>query len=202
MNGNSGEGANEKNDVEETLEKNESEQIDEKDDGAEGSKKSEAKYTEEDLDRIIKEKVSRERKKHLKELEDQKKSLTEAQKLEKMTEDEKAKYELEKLQKENAELKKSQNLTEQMAIARKELVEIGTPMPDALLKVFVSDDADTTKAAIDEIKELWPKAIDDAVKKALKGKVPPGEPNDPKKPSVGASYAQQYNEQRVPKKEA
>lgn len=156
----------------------------------------ERKYSDKDVDGIVAKRLARERSKMEREIRDQvakesSDSLSEAEKLRHMTELERAQYEARKLKAEKAELEGRIALSEMMDTARSELGGAGIDLPDELLRMFVSKDADKTSAAIGSIKELWPKAVSAAVKAALK-REPPKADRDPAAKSVGAEFAEQY----------
>lgn len=173
---------------------------DEGDDG--GESKPEPKYTDDDVDGIVEKRLARERAKMAKDIRKQiddeaHEAQTEAQKLAGMTELERAKHEAEKLRKEKEVLERKQNLTDQMAVARRELNDSGISLCDELLEVFVAPDAETTGAAIDKIKELWPQEVNKAVQAALKRKPPEAGKSHNDTPSYGASYATNYSKQML-----
>jgi hypothetical protein len=98
--------------------------------------------------------------------------LTEAEKLAQMTEVEKQAYEMKKLRDE-LETYKKQNVHSELAkTARQMLTDEGINIPDALLKNLVTDEADSTKEAVEAFADLYKEAVQDAVKEALKGKTP------------------------------
>ena len=163
--------------------------------GEEG-KKTDPKYTDAEVNAILEKRLARERAKMAKEIREQiaqeaENAKTEAQKLENMTELQRAKYEAEQLRKEKAELEMKQNLSDQMAVARKELSDAGIVLGDELLGMFVAPDAETTSTAIDKLKELWPKAVNDATQAKLKRTPPPAD-KAPNQKSYGASFAEAY----------
>lgn len=160
------------------------------------------KYTDDDVNSIVEKRLARERAKMAKDIRKQiddeaHEAQTEAQKLAGMTELERAKHEAEKLRAEKAELEQKQNLADQMAVARRELNDSGIVLCDELLEVFVAPDAETTNAAIDKIKELWPQEVNKAVQTALKRKTPEAGKNHDDSPSYGASYATNYSKQML-----
>ena len=175
---------------------------DDEGDASEGESKPELKYTDSDMDKAIKKRLARERATMAKEIREQleaeaQEEQTEAQKLAGMTELERAKHEADKLRKEKAELEQKQNLADQMAVARRELNDSGIVLCDELLEVFVAPDAETTGAAIDKIKELWPQEVNKAVQAALKRKSPEAGKSHGDAPSYGASYATNYSKQML-----
>lgn len=150
--------------------------------------KPDPKYTDEDLDKLINRAIAKERKRAERAVQDAKEQMTEAQKLEKMTDLERAEHEAEKQRKRADELEKRQNLADQMKVARKELGDADITLPDELLSMFVSPEAEATKEAIGKVKELWPKAVQKAVEDALKRNPPQAEAK-PAGTSVGAAMA-------------
>lgn len=127
--------------------------------------KGEAKYTDEDLDKIL-------NKKFAKWKENQEKAVKEAEKLGAMNAQEKAEYERDQLKKELSELKKAAALAEMSKTARKMLSDGGITISDDLLSVMVTDDAVKTKAAIDGFSKAFTEAVEAAVKERLKGEPP------------------------------
>lgn len=149
------------------------------------------KYTDEDLDKLISRAIAKERKRAEKAVEEAKEKMTEAQKLEKMNDLERAKHEAEKQRKRADELEQKQNLAEQMKVARKELGEADITLPDELLSMFVSHEAEETGAAINKLKDLWPKAVRKAVSEALKREPPKNEGKGSLDVSLGAKKAEE-----------
>lgn len=161
--------------------------------GSDDAKKGKT-YTDDDLDKIIKDRLARAKTEWEKQLEDEKNKLTEAQKLEKMNAQEKAEYTAKKLQAEIDQLKREKSFNEQMAVARKELSEKGINLSDALLKKLVSPDAETTKTTLDEFVPLWQKELNDAVQEALKRNPPKADRGQGQVKSDGAKAADKYNQ--------
>ncbi|MEG0504155.1 MAG: DUF4355 domain-containing protein, partial [Raoultibacter sp.] len=117
------------------------------------SKKQEPakKYTEADVDRIVKDRIAREREK-----------ADEAVKLADMNAAQKAEYEAEKLRKENADLKREKTIFEMKRESRKELSDTGINVSDDLLELLVTDDAAKTKAAVGSFGTLFTEAVEKA----------------------------------------
>ena len=162
-------------------------------------KKPDLKYTDEDVDGIVSKRLQRERAKLEKELREQLAeeaagAQSEADKLAQMSATQKAEYENDKLRKKLAELEERQNLADQMAVARADLKEAGISLPDELLGMFVSSKAEDTSKAVDQLKELWPKAVNEAVESALKRKTPSAGAPSSSGESFGAKFAKQYSE--------
>ena len=122
-------------------------------------------YTQEELEKIVKERVAREKKAT-------EEAVEEAKKLAKMNEEEKAKYELEKLQSELAEYKKKEAFYGLSKEASKMLSEHSINADDELLAFVVKDDAEATKLAVDSFVALVNSKVTDGVKRALSGTPP------------------------------
>ena len=127
--------------------------------------KAERKYTEEDVDRIVKNRIARER-------EQAKKDREEAEKLAEMNATQKAEYERDKLQKELDEYKRKDALAEMSKVARKMLSDENIAIPDELLTMMVTTDAKETKTAIDGFAKLFKDSVETAVKERLRGETP------------------------------
>ena len=154
----------------------------------------EKKYTDADVDEIVKKRLARAQNEWESKLAKEKKAATEAEKLKGMNDLERATHERERLEKENAALIEQINLSQQMEVARDELAAAGIHFPNELLKMFVSSDAEKTKASVDSVKSLWAAEMDKALKDALRQQ-PPKSPNPASNtPSAGKSFAEAYNE--------
>lgn len=136
-----------------------------KDGGADGKGADEKKYSDADLDKIINQKFAKWQK-------DQEKAVSEAKKLASMTEQEKAEHERDEIKKELEALKKANNMAEMGKQARKMLNEDGINIPDDLVNLIITEDAETTKDTVQQFSKLFKAAVQDAVKEALKGKTP------------------------------
>lgn len=113
--------------------------------------KSEYKYTDEDLNRIIGDRLAR-----------WQKEQAEKDKVAKMNADQKQKYEIDTLKKENEELKKAAAKVELGKAASVLLKDSNIEATDDILSFVVADDADGTKENI----EKFVKIIESQVKKA------------------------------------
>lgn len=98
--------------------------------------------------------------------------LSEAEKLAKMSNEEKANYRTAQLEKELAELKRQNAKAELTSTARKMLEEEKINVGEELLAALVTDDAETTKSAIESFASLYHEAVEQAMKDALKGAPP------------------------------
>ena len=124
-----------------------------------------AKYTDEDVDRLI-------NKKFAKWKEEQQKAVEEAKKLATMDAQQKAEYERDQLQAKVDELLKKNALSEMTRVARKILSEKQINVSDELLSRLVSADAEETKKAVESFVSLFDAAVEKAVKEKLKGEPP------------------------------
>lgn len=127
--------------------------------------KKEAKYTDEDVDKIINRKFAEWEKK-------QKNAVDEAKKLAEMNAQQKAEYERDQLKEQLQEYQKKETLAEMAKTARKMLSEENIVIPDELLSMMVSTDAEQTKAAVDGFLKVFKSTVEEAVKERLKGEPP------------------------------
>lgn len=123
------------------------------------------KYTDRDLDEILNRKFARWQEK-------QQKAVDEAKKLAEMDAQQKAEYERDQLREELASLKRQASLAEMTKTARKILSDSGISVPDELLSVMVTTDAEETKTAVDGFADAFHAAVESAVKERLKGEPP------------------------------
>ena len=98
--------------------------------------------------------------------------ISEAEKLAKMTKEERAAYENKKLREELEALKKKDARSDMAKTARKMLQDEEVNIPDELLSHLITDDADSTKEAVESFAKLFKGAVQDAIKETLKGKTP------------------------------
>lgn len=124
-----------------------------------------AKYTDEDLDRIIGQKKAEWKKA-------EQKKVDEAAKLAKMDAQQKAEYERDQLQKELEAFRRKDALAEMTKVARKMLSDAGISVSDDVLSVLVSTDAEQTKAAVDGFSAAFNNMLEAAVKERLRGEAP------------------------------
>lgn len=122
-------------------------------------------YTDEDVDKLINRKFAEWQAKKDKE-------INEAQKLAEMNEQQKSDYKLQKLQKELDEYKNRETLSEMAKTARSILSEQNINIPDELVSVLVTTDADTTSANV----KAFAKAFQSAVSQAVDSKISHREP--------------------------
>ena len=126
---------------------------------------SQAKYTDEDVNKIIDKKFAEWQKK-------QQKEVDEAKKLAEMNATQKAEYERDQLKKKLEELERQASLGEMTKTARKMLSESNINIPDELLSMMVNTDAEETKVAVDGFAKAFKEAVESAVKERLKGEPP------------------------------
>ena len=127
--------------------------------------KQQAKYTDDDVDRIVKQK-------HAEWKNQQQKAVDEAKKLAEMNAQQKAEYERDQLKKELDDLKRKDSLAEMTKTARKMLTDKNINVSDELLAMMVTTDAAETKTAIDGFVKLFSEHVESAVKERLKGEPP------------------------------
>ena len=125
----------------------------------------EKKYTQDELEEIIKARVAREKKAT-------EKAVEEAAKLAKMNEEEKREFEYQKLQEELAELKRKDAYYGLSREASKMLAEHDIQANDDLLKFVVDDSAEETQSKVNAFVELVNAKVDEGVQKALSGRTP------------------------------
>ncbi|WP_373755891.1 DUF4355 domain-containing protein [Jeotgalibaca porci] len=125
----------------------------------------EFKYTDADVDAIVKKKLARAEK-------EKANAVAEAEKLAKMNADDKEKYERQKLEDELAEYRKREAVQGLLKEADNMLKSEGIEIDDELLKTVIGDDAETTQNNIKVFAESFNTAVEQAVKKALSGEAP------------------------------
>lgn len=152
-------------DVSANVSANTSAITDSKKEDAPKAAKPEAKYTDDDVNKLIDQKFAEWQKK-------QEKAVSEAKKLAEMNAQQKAEYERDELQKELDALKKKDAVAEMTKTARKMLSENSISVPDELLSMLVSTNAEETKAAVDGFTKVFKEAVESAVKERLKGEPP------------------------------
>lgn len=165
-----------KNQVEETTE-----EIEETKEKKVENKEPEKKYSDEQVDEIIKEKKA----KWQKQQDEKIKELEEARKLEKMNEDEKLKYELDKYKRELEEYKQRENQSAMAKVAKNMLIEEGFNISDDLVNNLITDEAETTKENVKDFAGMLKDLVEKEVNERLKGKSP-----EVKKTGVKSSQGQ------------
>lgn len=123
------------------------------------------KYTDEDVDKLISQKVAEWKKK-------EQKAVDEAKKLAEMNAQQKAEYERDQFKKQLEQYQERESLAEMTKTARKMLSDEEINVPDELLDRLVSTDAEQTKVAVDSFTKLFKESVQNTVKDALKGNAP------------------------------
>ena len=129
------------------------------------SNKPEKKYSDDDIDRILGQKFAEWQKKKDKE-------VSEAQRLAKMTEEEKSAENLKALEKRLADYEKREARNEMTKQARAILLSENVNVSDELVSLLVADNAETTKASVENFVKLHKAEVEKAVKEALKSETP------------------------------
>lgn len=127
--------------------------------------KADAKYTDEDLDRIIGEKFAKWQKQS-------ERKMDEAKKLAEMNAQEKAEYERDQCQEQLKQLENKIALNDMKETAQKMLSDDGISVSKGILDMLVSADAEKTQTAIKDFSELFKSAVAKAVTDTLKGQTP------------------------------
>lgn len=126
------------------------------------------KYSEEDVQRILRRKTAEINKKRDKE----EQSRDEARRLQTMSDEEKRDHEFKQLQQELADLKNERALSAMAKTARGLLADRHINVSDELINNLISTDAEATKSAVDSFADAFEKAVQAAVAERLKGKAP------------------------------
>lgn len=127
--------------------------------------KPKAKYTDEDVDNIVKAKLAKEREKTAAKVE-------EAAKLAKMNADQKKDYEAQQVLKRAEEAESKLAQLEMQAEARTMVSDLGVNLTDKDLALVVTTDADSTKANVGQLADLISRIQDQVKTEMLKGTTP------------------------------
>lgn len=128
-------------------------------------KEADGKYTDEQVNEIINRKFAEWSSKKEKELD-------EAKKLAQMDERQKAEYERDVLKRELSELKKENTRAKMAKTARAMLSEKNIAIGDDLVSILITEEAESTKANVDQFSSLFQDAVEKAVTERLKSKMP------------------------------
>lgn len=128
-------------------------------------KQNPAKYTDDDVDRILNQKFAEWQKK-------QEKKTSEAERLARMTTEEKAAERMKALEEKIAGYETAAARAEMSKTARSMLADKGLHVSDALLSNLIADDADATKASVESFINLFSAAVEAAVKDRVKSDTP------------------------------
>lgn len=134
--------------------------------------KADVKYTDADVDEIINKKFAKWKADSDKAVADAVAKVEEAHKLSQMNEKEKADHERKQMEDELARYKAMETHNAMMTEARNMLKADNLSISDDILNVLVTDNAETTKAAVQAFSAAFQTAVNEAVKAQLAG----GEP--------------------------
>lgn len=136
------------------------------------TEQAEVKYTDADVDAIINKKFASWQEKQDKAIAEAVARVEEANKLAQMNDKEKADHERKAMADELAMLKAEKAHNTMMTQARQMLKADGLTMPDEIISVLVTDNADSTRDAVKAFSGMFQTAVDKAVKEALAGAEP------------------------------
>ena len=144
----------------------------------------EKKYTDKEVDAIIDKKFAAWQQKQDKAIADAVAAVEEANKLAQMSEKEKLDHEREAERKELAALRAEKAHTEMVGTARALLKNDGITIPDEIINVLVTDNADTTSAAVKAFSAMFQNAVNEAVKAQVAG-------SEPRKGAVASNLSEE-----------
>ncbi len=151
----------------------ENQKTDNKPETAAGADQNQApKYTDADVDRIVARTIAKERDRAEKQVAAEKAKASEAERLGKMTAEEQANERIKALENKLAEAERKEALAAMTKEARAILQSANIVVNDELLSNLVTDDANTTKASVENFITLFNDAVDKKVKEAYKGETP------------------------------
>lgn len=140
-----------------------------KDDAPKQDAPKEHLFTEQEVNERIDKIINR---KYAKWAEKKDREISEAKKLAEMDATQKAEYERDKLQAELDSLKKAQARADLEKQARKVLQADGLEMPDEIINLLVTDDAETTNTALQSFVTVFNDAVNAQVERSLKHGAP------------------------------
>lgn len=130
-------------------------------------------FTQDDVNRIIQDRLAKERQKWEKEFETKlTEAKTEAEKLAKMNAEQRAEYERKKREEELAKREAEITRRELRATALETLAEKG--LPKQLADILVYTDAESCQKSIENVEKVFREAVEAAVNERLKGEPPKG----------------------------
>lgn len=142
------------------------------DQGAADEGAGEKTYSEEEVNALIDKAIERRLARERKDAEKKTKAAEEAARLEKLTAEQKLQEKADALQKKIDELEEKEARAEMAKSARKMLSEENISIPDEIVSVLITKDADTTKDNVDAFVKVFKAAVQEGVREALKGKTP------------------------------
>ena len=150
----------------------------------EPQQEEEKKYTDKDVDAIIDKKFAAWQQKQDKAIAEAVAKVEEAHKLAQMTEKEKLDHEREAERQELAALRAEKAHAEMVGTARTLLKNDGITIPDEIINVLVTDNAETTSAAVKAFSAMYQNAVNEGVKAQVAG-------SEPKKGSVASTLSKE-----------
>ena len=132
----------------------------------------EVKYTDADVDAIINKKFASWQEKQDKAIAEAVAKVEEANRLAQMNDKEKADHERKAMEDELAMLKAEKARNSMMSTARQMFKADGLTIPDEIVNVLVTDNADATREAVKAFSAMYQKAVDEGVMKANAGSTP------------------------------
>ena len=130
-----------------------------------GKKNPEAKYTDEDVNKIVSQKFAKWQK-------EKDEAIEEAKKLEKMNKEQRDEHVRKQLEQQLEEYKRKDQFYSLSKEASKMLSEHDIHADDELLSFVVKDDAEATQMAVNSFVSMFNNKVEEGVKKALSGKSP------------------------------
>lgn len=138
----------------------------------EATEVAEVKYTDADVDAIISKKFASWQEKQDRAIADAVAKVEEAHKLAQMNDKEKADHERKQMEEELANLKAEKAHSEMMRQARGMFKADGLAVPDEIISVLVTDNADTTRDAVKAFSGMFQSALESALRSELAGGAP------------------------------
>ena len=130
------------------------------------------KYTDADVDAIINKKFASWQEKQDKAIAEAVAKVEEANRLAQMNDKEKADHERKQMEDELAMLKAEKAHNGMMAQARQMFKADGLTIPDEIVSVLVTDEAESTREAVKAFSGLFQKAVQEEVKRQIAGSEP------------------------------
>lgn len=152
---------------------------------AEENPEEEKKYSDKDIDEIINKKFAKWQKQKEEE-------ISEAKKLADMSAEEKLEHERKKLEDELNTLKAEKLHTDMKDSARSILAKEGLTVDDGLLTTLITDEAESTKANVDNFVKLFNTEVEKSVNEKLKGKTPKTMNSSSKPDDVWTQISKRY----------
>ena len=136
--------------------------------GEDEQEQTEKVYTQSELEKIIKDRLKRERKKENADVE----AVNEAEKFKNLTQDQKVNRRVELLEQQLAELENKDYKNAMGVEVRKRLSDEGIPVKEAIVASLIRDNAEDTKEVVDEFVVLMDDMKKEIEKKHFSGKTP------------------------------